>query len=60
MVKTGLACPFCESEDVELISAWGGQIITSQLRCRRCKAYFEGLREDFDPPPDEHRDERHG
>ena len=41
------ACPFCESEDVELVSAWGGQLITSQLRCRTCSTYFEALRADL-------------
>jgi hypothetical protein len=41
------ACPFCSSHDVELVSAWGGQIITSQMRCRACNSYFEAVREDF-------------
>jgi hypothetical protein len=39
------ACPFCGSSDVELISPWGGQLITSQLRCLACRSYFEGLRD---------------
>jgi hypothetical protein len=41
-------CPFCGSDQIELVSAWGGQIITSQCRCRSCRSYFEALREDFD------------
>jgi hypothetical protein len=39
------ACPFCDSENVELVSPWGGQLITSQLRCRRCNTYFETIRD---------------
>lgn len=46
-----IACPFCGSGDVERVSAWGGQIITAQMRCHDCQSYFEALREDFDPPP---------
>jgi hypothetical protein len=41
-------CPFCDSPDVERVSAWGGQLITCQLRCRRCNTHFEALRDDFD------------
>lgn len=42
-------CPFCSSHEVELVSAFGGQIITSQFRCRACNTYFEAVREDFEP-----------
>ncbi|HEY1277340.1 MAG TPA: hypothetical protein VGF25_20705 [Thermoleophilaceae bacterium] len=55
-MKEPLACPFCGSEDVEVIAPWGGQIITSQCRCRACEGYFEAIRDDFaaadrhDPP----------
>ncbi len=42
-----MTCPFCESEDVELVSPWGGQIITSQMRCRACNTYFEAIRDEF-------------
>ena len=41
-------CPFCDSDDVELVSPWGGQLITSQHRCRSCNTHFEAVREDFD------------
>ncbi len=41
-----VTCPFCESADVELVSAWGGQMITSQMRCRSCQTYFEAIREE--------------
>ena len=40
-----VSCPFCNSEDVEIVSPWGGQIITCQARCRRCKTYFEAIRD---------------
>jgi len=43
-------CPFCGSHDVELVSAWGGQMITSQVRCRACTTYFEAIREQFAGP----------
>ncbi len=43
-----MTCPFCESDDVELVSPWGGQMITSQMRCRACNTYFEAIREEFD------------
>jgi hypothetical protein len=42
-----VSCPFCNSEDVEIVSPWGGQIITCQARCRRCKTYFEAIRGEF-------------
>ena len=42
------ACPFCGSKDVEFVSPFGGQIITSQFRCRACNTYFEAVREDFE------------
>jgi hypothetical protein len=41
-----VACPFCDSADVEVVSAWGGQMITSQMRCRGCETYFEAIREE--------------
>ncbi|HZE06804.1 MAG TPA: hypothetical protein VE127_16365 [Solirubrobacteraceae bacterium] len=45
---TAPRCPFCGSPDIELVSAWGGQLITSQVRCRACNTYFEALRDAFD------------
>ena len=44
----GLECPFCGSPETELVSPFGGQIITSQQRCRSCGTYFEAVRADFD------------
>jgi hypothetical protein len=46
-----LRCPFCESDDVEIVSPWGGQLITSQARCHSCNTYFEALRDAFDSAP---------
>ena len=43
-----MSCPFCGSEDAEVIAPWGGQIITSQVRCRGCNTYFEAIREEFE------------
>jgi hypothetical protein len=48
-VGPGVSCPFCGSRNVELVSAWGGQLITSQLRCRDCNTHFEAVRGDFEP-----------
>jgi transcriptional regulator NrdR family protein len=53
MTITPLTCPFCESPDIESVSAWGGQLITRQLRCRTCNTHFEALRAEFDSPEDE-------
>jgi len=44
-------CPFCDAEEAERVGQWGGQIITSQWRCRACGSYFEALREEFDAAP---------
>ncbi|WP_443732122.1 PaaD-like zinc ribbon domain-containing protein [Solirubrobacter phytolaccae] len=43
-----MTCPFCDSPEIERIAQWGGQIITSQWRCKTCASYFEAVREDFD------------
>ncbi|HUJ35752.1 MAG TPA: hypothetical protein VLW51_11115 [Solirubrobacteraceae bacterium] len=43
-----MTCPFCDSGDVEMVAPWGGQIITSQMRCRACNTYFEAIRDEFD------------
>jgi sarcosine oxidase delta subunit len=45
MSQTALTCPFCDSAEIEIVSAWGGQLITSQVRCRGCNTYFEALRD---------------
>jgi hypothetical protein len=48
---TGPACPFCDSAAVELVSPWGGQIITAQWRCLGCRSYFEAVRDAFADAP---------
>lgn len=48
MSRLELTCPFCGSRQVELVSAWGGQLITSHVRCRGCNTHFEAVREDFE------------
>jgi formate dehydrogenase maturation protein FdhE len=53
MNQAGVMCPFCGSDDSELVSHWGGQMITRQMRCRACNTYFEAIREEFVAPPDE-------
>jgi transcriptional regulator NrdR family protein len=47
-----MTCPFCDSADVEIVSPWGGQIITCQVRCRTCNTYFEAIREEFETVPE--------
>jgi transposase-like protein len=47
MSGTALRCPFCDSSDVEKVSAWGGQLMTSAMRCRTCHSHFEAVRDDF-------------
>jgi transcription elongation factor Elf1 len=44
-------CPFCEADDVQLVSQFGGQLMTSQWQCRACGSYFEAVREDFTRAP---------
>ena len=41
-------CPHCGAQEVQLVSAFGGQLMTSQWQCKHCGSYFEALREDFD------------
>ena len=53
MTASLLTCPFCESSDIEAVSAWGGQLITRQLRCLSFNTHFEALRSTFDSPEDE-------
>ncbi len=43
-----MTCPFCDTNNAQLISLFGSQLLLSQYRCRACGTYFEGLREDRD------------
>ncbi|MGN6871944.1 MAG: PaaD-like zinc ribbon domain-containing protein [Solirubrobacteraceae bacterium] len=53
-----MRCPFCESDDVEVVSPWAGQIITCQARCRTCNTYFEAIREEFEASTTSSADDR--
>ena len=41
-----VACPFCHSTDVELLSLFGSQLSTDQWYCRDCHTPFERFRRD--------------
>jgi C4-type Zn-finger protein len=43
-----VTCPFCAAADTEVVAPFGGQIITSQMRCRACNTYFEAIRDEFE------------
>jgi len=34
-------CPFCDSRDAQVISLFGTQVMTMQVRCRACGSYYE-------------------
>jgi len=51
MSETACRCPFCDCADVEMVSAWGGQLMTRQMRCRACNTYFEAVRKEFESAP---------
>jgi transcription elongation factor Elf1 len=34
-------CPFCESNDTEVISLFGSQVMTLQCKCHACGTFFE-------------------
>lgn len=37
-------CPFCLSQDTELISLFGQTLMGSQYYCRNCRSVFEAVR----------------
>ena len=37
----GPGCPFCRSNDTEVISLFGSQVMTMQCKCRACGSFFE-------------------
>lgn len=39
-----VACPFCDGEDTEQFSAFGGQASTSQYYCNPCRTVFACFR----------------
>ncbi len=43
-------CPFCNSEDTELLSLFGQNLLSSTWYCRSCRTAFEAIRWDADDP----------
>lgn len=43
-------CAFCGSSEVTRVALFGGQLMTSQYRCRACLTYFEQIRWEDDNP----------
>jgi ribosomal protein L37AE/L43A len=41
-----VACPFCHSTEVELLSLFGSQLSTDQWYCQQCHTPFERFRHD--------------
>jgi len=39
-------CPFCHSQDTELLSSFGSQLSTEQHYCRSCRTPFEYIRQE--------------
>ncbi len=39
-----LACPWCDSGDVEMVAEYGPHLMVSQYICRRCKSPFEVIK----------------
>jgi transposase-like protein len=37
-------CPFCGSDQTELISLFGSTSLTSQYHCRTCRSAFEQVK----------------
>lgn len=54
-----IACPFCGSTDVELLSLFGSQLLTDQYYCRACRTPFEHLRADAADTVDTDEHESH-
>jgi ring-1,2-phenylacetyl-CoA epoxidase subunit PaaD len=40
----GVACPFCDSRDTQLVSPFGGQLSVSQYWCRSCRTGFDYMK----------------
>ena len=40
-----IACPFCESEDTEMFSLFGQQLLTVQYYCNHCLTPFERVKD---------------
>lgn len=45
MTDTGDHCPHCDSTDTELLSPFGGQLLTAQYYCCACRTPFERVKD---------------
>jgi ring-1,2-phenylacetyl-CoA epoxidase subunit PaaC len=43
---TPVSCPFCHSQNTELLSSFGSQLSTEQHYCRSCRTPFEYIRQE--------------
>jgi hypothetical protein len=41
-----VVCPFCGSNDTELLALFGQQLLTVQYYCNRCHTPFEHIKDD--------------
>ena len=39
-----MSCPWCDSESVELVGAYGSHLMVSQYICLTCHSPFERIR----------------
>jgi ring-1,2-phenylacetyl-CoA epoxidase subunit PaaD len=57
-----VTCPYCGTNETELLALFGQQLLTVQYYCRTCHTPFEYIKDDelcderavahiFDPPP---------
>ena len=44
--NTPVSCPFCHSQNTELLSSFGSQLSTEQHYCRSCRTPFEYMRQE--------------
>lgn len=42
--RARIPCPFCRSEDTELFSLFGQQLMTVQYYCHSCRTPFERVK----------------
>jgi ring-1,2-phenylacetyl-CoA epoxidase subunit PaaD len=40
-----IRCPFCDSDDTELFSLFGQQLLTVQYYCNACRTPFERIKD---------------
>jgi len=40
-----ILCPYCHSQDVELLALFGAQLLTDQYYCNTCHTPFEHVRD---------------